>query len=135
MVKTRHPALGGPIAEGARRLMEELGLNTFTAVLAVNSGQAVYEVMTSGPVWSLVASCMIVSGVSAIVAWLVGRRVLHLNPALLMGAIAGARQNTASLRAAQEETASAVPGIGYPVPLAITTVCLSVVAYFFAIFA
>jgi len=94
-VKTRHPALGGPIAEGARRLMEELGLNTFTAVLAVNSGQAVYEVMTSGPVWSLVASCIIVSGVPAIVAWLVGRRVLHLNPALLMGAIAGARQNTA----------------------------------------
>jgi putative transport protein len=134
-LKTRHPALGGPISEGARQLMEELGLNTFTAVLAVNSGQAVYEVMTTGPVWSLVASCIVVSGVPAIVAWLVGRRMLHLNPALLMGAIAGARQNTASLRAAQEETASAVPGIGYPVPLAITTVCLSVVAYFFAIFA
>jgi putative transport protein len=134
-LKTRHPALGGPISEGARRLMEELGLNTFTAVLAVNSGQAVYEVMTTGPVWSLVASCIIVSGVPAIVAWLVGRHVLHLNPALLMGAIAGARQNTASLRAAQDETASAVPGIGYPVPLAITTVCLSVVAYFFALFA
>jgi hypothetical protein len=51
-----------------------------------------------------------------------------------MGAVAGARQNTSSLRAAQEETASAVPGIGYPVPLAITTVALSIVAYFFAIF-
>jgi hypothetical protein len=30
---------------------------------------------------------------------------------------------------------SAVPGIGYPIPLAITTVALSVVAYFFALFA
>jgi putative transport protein len=134
-LKTRHPALGGPIAEGARQLLEELGLNVFTAVLALNSGQAVYEVMKSGPVWSLVISCLFVSGVPALVAWWVGRHVLGLNPALLMGAIAGARQNTASLRAAQKGTASAVPGIGYPVPLAMTTVALSVVSYFFALFA
>jgi putative transport protein len=57
-----------------------------------------------------------------------------MNPALLMGAIAGARQNTSSMQAAQEISHSAVPGIGYPVPLAITTVALSVVAYFFALF-
>ena len=49
-LKTRHPALGGPISEGARQLMEELGLNVFTAVLAIKSGQAVYEVITTGPV-------------------------------------------------------------------------------------
>jgi len=68
-------------------------------------------------------------------SWWIGRRVLHMNPALLMGAVAGARQNTSSMQAAQEESRSAVPGIGYPVPLAITTVALSVVAYFFALFA
>jgi putative transport protein len=133
-LKTRHPALGGPISEGARSLLEEMGLNVFTAVLAINSGQAVYQVIVGGPVVPLVISCVIVSGVPAIVAWLVGRHLLGLNPALLMGAIAGARQNTASLRAALQESQSAVPGIGYPVPLAITTVALSVVAYFFAIF-
>jgi len=133
-LKTRHPALGGPLSEGARRLMEEMGLNVFTAVLAINSGLAVYQVVVGGPVWALVISCLIVSAIPALIAWWVGRHVLKLNPALLMGAIAGARQNTASLRAAQEETQSAVPGIGYPVPLAITTVSLSVVAYFFALF-
>jgi len=57
-----------------------------------------------------------------------------MNPALVMGAVAGARQNRSSMQAAQEESRSAVPGIGYPVPLAITTVALSVVAYFFALF-
>ena len=70
----------------------------------------------------------------AIVAWLVGRHLLGLNPALLMGAVAGARQCTSALQAAQDETKSTVPGIGYPVPLAIATVALSVVGYFFAIF-
>jgi putative transport protein len=133
-LKTQHPAFGGPISEGARRLMEELGLNVFTAVLALNSGQAVYEVMKSGPVWALAGSCVIVSGVPAAIAWLIGVRMLKLNPALLMGAIAGARQNTASLRIAQQVSRSAVPGIGYPVPLAITTVAMSVASYFFALF-
>ncbi|HKE86803.1 MAG TPA: TrkA C-terminal domain-containing protein [Vicinamibacterales bacterium] len=133
-LRTRHPALGGPISEGGRSLMEELGLNVFTSVLAINSGQAVYQVITQGPVWALVVSCLIVSAVPALVAWWIGRHTLRLNEALLMGAIAGARQNTSSMRAAQKETESAVPGIGYPVPLAITTVALSIVAYFFTIF-
>ncbi len=134
-LRTRHPALGGPLSEGARDLMEGLGLNVFTAVLAINSGQAVFEVMTTGPVWSLVGSCLVISAIPALIAWWVGRHVLKLNPALLMGAIAGARQNTASLRAAQRETQSAVPGIGYPVPLAIATVVLSIAGYMLAIFA
>jgi hypothetical protein len=56
------------------------------------------------------------------------------DPALLMGAVAGARQNTTSMRAAQKESRSAVPGIGYPVPLAIATIALSIVGYFFALF-
>jgi putative transport protein len=133
-LKTRHPALGGPISEGGRRLLEEMGLNVFTSVLAINSGQAVLQVMAEGPVWSLVISCLVISSVPALVAWWIGRHVLKLNSALLMGAIAGARQNTSSMQAAQEETESAVPGIGYPVPLAITTLALSVIAYFFALF-
>jgi putative transport protein len=134
-LKTRHPALGGPISEGGRRLLEEMGLNVFTSVLAVNSGLAVYQVMTEGPVVSLLISCLLVSAVPALIAWWIGRHLLKINPALLMGAIAGARQNTSSMQAAQELTASAVPGIGYPVPLAITTVALSVIAYFLALFA
>jgi hypothetical protein len=68
-LKTRHPALGGPISEGGRRLLEEMGLNVFTSVLALNSGAAVYQVLTQGPVWSLIVSCVIVSSVPALMAW------------------------------------------------------------------
>ena len=133
-LKTRHPALGGPISEGGRRLMEDLGLNVFTAVLAINSGEAVHQVLTGGPFVSLLVSSTIVTSVPALVAWWVGRHLLKLNPALLMGAVAGARQNTSSMQAAEEMSESAVPGIGYPVPLAVATVALSVIAYFFALF-
>ena len=51
-LKTRHPAFGGPISEGERSLMEEMGLNVFTLALAINSGLAVYQVATSGPIGS-----------------------------------------------------------------------------------
>jgi putative transport protein len=134
-IKTRHPAFGGPISEGARSLMEEMGLNVFTSALAINSGLAVYQVATTGPIWQLLVASQVISLLPELVAWWVGRHVLHLNPALLMGAIAGARQNTTSMRAAQKISQSAVPGIGYPVPLAIATIALSVVGYFFALFA
>jgi putative transport protein len=134
-MKTRHPAFGGQISEGARSLMEEMGLNTFTSALAINSGLAVYQVATSGPIWQLLIASQFVSLVPPLVAWWAGRHLLHLNPALLMGAVAGARQNTTSMRAAQKESRSAVPGIGYPVPLAVATIALSVMGYFFALFA
>jgi putative transport protein len=133
-LKTRHPAFGGPISEGARQLMETLGLNVFMAVLAVNSGQAVYEVFMHGPVWALLASCLIVGMIPGMAAWWIGRHVIRLNPALLLGAVTGARQNTTSRYGALKETQSSVPGIGYPVPLAIAVVTLSVVAYLFALF-
>jgi putative transport protein len=132
-LKTRHPALGGPISEGGRHLMEELGLNVFTAVLALNSGQAVLQVMDRGPVGSLIIGCLLVSAIPPLVAWWIGRHVLKMNPALLMGAVSGARQNTSSMQAAQELSHSAVPGIAYPVPLAIATVAMSVAGYFFAL--
>jgi putative transport protein len=133
-VKTRHPAFGGPISEGARSLMEEMGLNVFTSALAINSGVAVYQVATSGPIWQLLIASQAISLFPELVAWWAGRHVLKLNPALLMGAVAGARQSTSAMRAAQQESRSAVPGIGYPVPLAIATIALSVVGYFFALF-
>jgi putative transport protein len=134
-IKTRHPAFGGPISEGARSLMEEMGLNVFTSALALNSGLAVYQVAATGPIWQLLIACQFVSLAPPLVAWWIGRHVLRLNPALLMGAVAGARQNTTSMRAAQKESRSAVPGIGYPVPLAIATIVLSIAGYFFALFA
>jgi putative transport protein len=114
--------------------MEEMGLNVFTSALAINSGLAVYQVATTGPIWQLLIASQVISLLPELVAWWVGLHVLKLNPALLMGAVAGARQNTTSMRAAQKESRSAVPGIGYPVPLAIATIALSIVGYFFALF-
>ena len=48
-----------------------------------------------------------------------------MNGALLLGAVAGGRCNSAGLRAAQETTQSNVPALSYPVTFAISNVVLT----------
>jgi putative transport protein len=67
--------------------------------------------------------------VPPLAAWFVGLKLLRLNPAVLLGALCGARFSTPALRAAQEETGSAVAAVGYPVPYAVTAVLVLVGGY------
>src|SRR5262249_34249096 len=71
-LKTRNPAFGGPVSEGGRSLIEDLGLNVFTAVLGINAGVTVLQMLTGGSVWYVALSCLIVSSVPALVACLTG---------------------------------------------------------------
>jgi putative transport protein len=54
---------------------------------------------------------------------------LKLNPAILLGAMAGARTNSPGMRVAQEDAHSTAPAIGFPVPFAIGTILLTIAGY------
>jgi putative transport protein len=61
---------------------------------------------------------MIVIGVlirltTALVAYVVRRRVLGMNPALFLGSITGAMTNTPTLNVVTETGRSSVPALGY----------------------
>jgi len=84
---------------------------------------------TGGGVAFLLAIGIIGGLVPPLVAWVVGLKLLKLNPAVLMGALSGARFSTPAMRAAQEECGSAVPAVGYPVPYAIAAVLVLVAGY------
>lgn len=47
------------------------------------------------------------------VGYLVGRRLLGLNPALLLGSITGAMTSTPALNVVNEAARSSVPALGY----------------------
>jgi putative transport protein len=128
-LRSRYPLLGGPVSEGARSLLQDLGLDLFIAVVAVNTAPNVAGAFASGGVVTILAIGITASLLPPLVAWFVGLKLLKLNPAVLMGALAGARFSTPALRAAQEESGSAVPGVGYPVPYAITAVLVLVAGY------
>jgi putative transport protein len=134
ILRTRQPALGGPFPEPARQLLEDLGLNIFIVVLGLNAGAGVAKAMSGGAITPILVGTLIVGFVPAIAAWLIGVYLFKMNDALLLGAVAGGRCNSAGMRAAQEVSASTVPAISYPVTFAISNVVLTITAYVFALF-
>ena len=128
-LRSRHPLLGGPVSEGARSLLQALGLDVFIAVVAVNSAQSVAGAFTGGYVVHLLAIGLLAGLLPPVAGWAVGRRLLGLNPAILLGTLCGARHSTPGLRAAQEVSGSAVPAVGYPVAYAVSSVLVLVLGY------
>ena len=128
-LRSRHPLFGGPVSEGARGLLQDLGLDLFIAVVALNTAPNVVNAFTGGGVLSILVVGLTASMIPPLVAWVVGIKLLKLNAAVLMGAICGARFSTPALRAAQEETGSSIPAVGYPVPYAVTAVLVLVAGY------
>ena len=132
IVRTRYPTFGGPYPEPARRLIEDLGLNVFVAIVGLNAGAGVTKAIAQGSMTPILVGTLIVGFVPALIAWAVGRRLMHMNVALLLGAVAGGRCNSAGMRAAQETTQSTVPALSYPVTFAISNVILTLLAYVMA---
>jgi putative transport protein len=129
IVRSRYPLFGGPVSEGARSLLQALGLDIFIAVTALNTAASVVGAVRGGYVGLLLAIGMVAALVPPLAAWWLGRRVFHMNAAILLGTICGARHSTPALRAAQEVSGSAVPAIGYPVAYAVSSVAVLVLGY------
>jgi putative transport protein len=73
----------------------------------------------TGP--SLLLVGFVVAVVPHLAALYFGRRVLRMNPLILLGACAGAGTVTAALRSIQDEAQSKLPVLGYTVPYATGT--------------
>jgi putative transport protein len=129
LLRARYPLLGGPVSEGARSLLQALGLDVFIAVTALNAAASVAGAFTGGYVGRLLAIGMVAGLVPPLVAWWVGRRIFRMNAAILLGTICGSRHSTPALRVAQEVAASAVPAVGYPVAYAVSSVAVLVLGY------
>jgi putative transport protein len=67
--------------------------------------------------------------VPTFVSWIVGLYILRMDPMVLAGAVAGARNSTTAMRAISDKAKSAVPAFGYPVPYAVSTVVFLIYGY------
>ena len=96
----------------ARSFLMDFGLVLFMAEVGLKAGAGAVEALTSvGP--ALVAAGALVTLAPVGVGYAVGRYALGLNPALLLGSIAGAMTNTPSLKVVTELAESSVPALGY----------------------
>ena len=61
----------------------------------------------------MIVSGIIITSVPVLIGYLFGRRILKLNPAMLLGAITGAMTSGAALSIIKEEAKSSIPSLGY----------------------
>jgi len=128
-LRSRNPLFGGPISEGARTLLQDLGLDLFIAVVALNAAAGVAAAFARGGVAGILTVGIAAGLIPPVVVWFVGLKLFKLNAAVLLGAVCGARFSTPGLRVAQEESGSAIPAVGYPVPKAITATIVLITGY------
>ena len=114
----------GRIPAPAVWLMQNVGLNTFVALVGLSAAPHLVEAMKSSGISLLIAG-IIVSMVPHVVIACLGRFVFKLNGGLLVGACAGAGTCTPALSAAIEEGDSRVPALGYTIPYALSNVVLT----------
>jgi putative transport protein len=114
----------GRIPEAALWVFDTIGLAVFIGVVGLNAGPTFVSGLRESGL-SLLAVGLVVAVAPHLVALLVGRFVLKMNPILLFGACAGAGTVTAALRAIQDESGSKLPAIGYTEPYAIGNILLT----------
>ncbi|MFC5077120.1 Aspartate/alanine antiporter [Vibrio thalassae] len=128
-LRTRNPAFGGPMSEGARSFLQDIGLNLFVAVLAATVGPKILASFQGIIVIKIALLGVTAALVPPLLAWLYGLYVRKMNPAILAGACAGGRNSTPAMKGAQDATHSDMPAIGYPVPYALTSVIVLILGY------
>lgn len=122
-ISSLNPAFGR-VPRPARYLLRELGLMLFMAQVGLNAGGGIVDSLTSvGPL--IIAMGLAVTLGPAIVAYVVGRKLLKLNPALLLGSVTGAMTSTPALNVLNDMAKSPVPALGYAGTYTIANVVLT----------
>ncbi len=128
-LRTRNPDFGGPMSEGARSFLQDIGLNMFVAVLAATVGPKILQSFQGIVVIKIAGLGLIAALTPPFISWLYGLYIRKMNPAILAGACAGARNSTPGMKAAQEICKTDMPALGYPVPYALTSAIVLILGY------
>ena len=121
---SRRPAVGA-IPHAAQQTLIDFGLGGFIAAIGLTNGQAAWvAIQANGPMLLLIG--FIVTLTPMIVGTLFAHRVLHMNPVIICGALAGAMTVDAAVSGACEVAESQTPILGVAVPYAMANVVLTI---------
>jgi len=120
----------GSTPNAARNILEDLGLVIFIAIVGINAGAGLISQLTGAVALKIFIAGFIVCTIPPILVWAIGYHWMKINPAILMGGVAGARSHSGPAREAAKEIGSSVPWIGFPVGYAVSGVLLTVAGYF-----
>ncbi len=120
----------GNTPSAARNILEDLGLVVFVAIVGINAGNSLLAQLTGALALKIFLVGFVACSVPPVIVWAIGFHIFKMNPAILMGAVAGARSHSGPCREAAVEIQSNVPWIGFPVGYAVSGVLLTVFGYF-----
>lgn len=120
----------GHTPNAARNILEDLGLVVFVAIVGINAGNSLLAQLTGALALKIFIVGFVACTIPPFVVWAIGLHFFKINPAVLMGGVAGARSHSGPAREAAKEIDSSVPWIGFPVAYAISGVLLTVGGYF-----
>jgi putative transport protein len=126
--RSRYPVFGS-IPEAAQRVLADIGLIVFIAIIGLQAGPhavEAYHERGAAYFFSIFGGGMIVTMVPPIMAMLVAHFVLKMNPLMTLAGIAGAQTCTPALNALREASGSNVGALGYTVPYAIGNILLTI---------
>ncbi len=128
-LRTRNPAFGGAMSEGARSFLQDIGLSLFVAVLAASVGPKILASFQGTVVIKIAGLGLLAALLPPFLAWLYGFYFRKMNPVLLAGACAGARNSTPAMKGISDQSQSDMPAVGYPVPYALTSMIVLILGY------
>jgi putative transport protein len=125
----------GNTPNAARNVLEDLGLVVFVAIVGVNAGAGLVTQLTGAIALKIFIAGFIACTIPPFIVWAIGYHIFKINPAVLMGGVAGARSHSGPCREAAVEIQSSVPWIGFPVGYAVSGILLTIFGYFSMILA
>jgi putative transport protein len=125
----------GSTPNAARNVLEDLGLVVFVAIVGINAGAGLLAQLTGAVALKIFIAGFIACTIPPFIVWAIGFHFFKINPAVLMGGVAGARSHSGPCREAAAEIQSSVPWIGFPVGYAVSGILLTVFGYFAMILA
>ena len=111
------------------------GLVVFVAIVGVNAGNSLLAQLTGAIALKIFLVGFVACSIPPFIVWAIGYHYFKINPAVLMGGVAGARSHSGPCREAAAEIGSSVPWIGFPVAYALSGIMLTVFGYFAMILA
>jgi putative transport protein len=120
----------GSTPNAARNILEDLGLVTFVGIVGINAGASLLAQLTGAVALKIFLVGFIACTLPPFATWALGYHLFKINPAVLMGGVAGARSHSGPCREAAKEIGSSVPWVGFPVGYAVSGVLLTIFGYF-----
>lgn len=116
-LRSKRPTFGF-IPQQSVWLLNNLGLNTFIAVIGITSGPTFISGLKEEG-FMLFFMGVLATSLPLIISIFLGAKLFKFHPAINLGCCAGSRTTTAALGAIQEQLGSTIPAMGYTVTYAI----------------